>query len=307
MCKTAFESKGVECIVFRNPDHVPDEGNYVYMTQHHHVNFRATDKAVAMALSAKRNIKLFGSRLEQFLYDDKVAQYRVFDGSMPRSYELTTPLDAHVAIDKLSLPFISKSALGAAASNVDFITTREQAEVQISQAFSAGIIRHYGLRQKDYLFWQEFLPGNDYQYKVILLANKYALLMKKDNRADVPLASGSPTGSIVAELDDENYGVLLFASAVANHYKLSFVGMDIIFDYSCTPKQHRLLEITTDWATVGQDTGSRVFERIGSDNAWRRTDIIQHERQDMFDLLPAAFSEWDFQDDFVWPDTGGSL
>ena len=257
----ALEELGVDTRLFRKADEVTDsDGTIVYMHLDH-LQFRERDKEVAEELALKKNVFLIPSIFECRLYDDKYLQYREFGSWMPATQYLTSRKEAEAYLNRWrwifwkprpNYPFISKSKEGASSSNIRFITTKEQAQEEIDQVFSEqGMPRldrnNQGLVQKDYLLWQDFLPHNPNDWRVIILGQKYGMIAKRYNRKDVPFASGSGEWVPVSDLEsemaiNEDVETILntaFYFAVQNN--LLFAGVDIIKD----PKgKNVILELT---------------------------------------------------------------
>ncbi len=301
MFGVAFQKAGHNVKQYVEAVDVIDTPGMAYILQHHNRAYRTRDKALAQALSAKKYIAMIPSNRENYYYDDKALQFYELWPYMPLTTIVEGPQTARLAMDRLGLPFISKSAQGASAANVDLIETQEQADEQVRQAFGEGIPRRYNLRQKGYLLWQQFLADNPYAYRVTILANTYAFVVKCIAEPGDIFHSSSHIVEVQTSLNDEVLRAIEYCSFIANKHRLSFVGFDVLYDQRTTPKTPKLLEISTGWTIAPGMLGCSIFERTCS-NSWAQTAKTITCEQDMFDLLPKAFEQWDYTDDFVWPE-----
>lgn len=221
----------------------PDRGT-VFARIHHHPSVRGRDKAVMAYLAPNPDLVLVPSYPETVLYDDKAEQARRFARWMPRTVICYSVEAAERALATLGLPLMSKCSEGAGSLNVRFITTRDQALAEARAAFGAGIPCHYGQVQQGYLLWQRFMPGNDYDFRVIAIGEE-RLILRRGNRDDRPMASGSNHEMPVTWPDAEASDVLDFANAFFAEERMTFCGIDIVRDHDAG--RWVLLETTCGW------------------------------------------------------------
>jgi hypothetical protein len=182
------------------------------------------------------------------LYDDKLAQSIAFSNWMPptlvfRSLDNAQRL-ASFAVDSLGLPFVSKSSEGSASHNVRLIRTGEEAVRELAAAFGPhGIQARYSV-QHGYVIWQKFLPGNDYDYRVVAVGRQ-RLILRRHNRDDVPFASGSGRCQPVTTLDAETSDVLEAANEFFAGAQTKWCGIDLVRDLDT--RAWKVLETTLGW------------------------------------------------------------
>ncbi len=127
-------------------------------------------------------------------YDDKIAQYFVFKKlniRVPQTYLFFNKKEAFEFCDRASYPLIYKSASGASSSNVGLLKNKWQAKFYVWRAFERGIKTYFRADlQKDYVMFQEFLPNNEGDYRLVCLGNTISGFFRY-NREKTPLASGS--------------------------------------------------------------------------------------------------------------------
>lgn len=231
---------GVGCKLFNTADEVP-AGERAFVRLDQQAEQRALSKGMVASLAARGVITLPTAEEAQW-YDDKLAQLAVIGHHMPRTLLLK---DTNTAVDsmrRMSLPFVSKAREGAASANVRLIRTAREAEEEIKLAFTAGISISGNRRQKGYLLWQDFVAGNECDYRVCVVGERYFGLVRQ-NRADLPFASGSGNFRPLT-LSDERERVA-FAKAVALTKELGtqLMAYDLVFD------AHRplVLEMSSSW------------------------------------------------------------
>jgi glutathione synthase/RimK-type ligase-like ATP-grasp enzyme len=81
--------------------------------------------------------------------------------------------DALLSLDKLSYPLISKIDPSSGSFGVDFVRSKNKARKIVKKAFS-GIGRQTHLpynKQKNYVLFQEFIPNDGYDIRVIVVGN----------------------------------------------------------------------------------------------------------------------------------------
>jgi len=250
---------------------------FIHMT-HYGVDLREQNKQLVEKLTKRNNLCLIPTIVECRLYDNKILQYKSFPDWMPKTWYITNFEEAIKIIDIIEFPFISKASEGAGSSNVRFIENRKQALEEDNKVFKEdGITCWLKNKQKGYLLWQKFIPGNSNDWRVILLAKKYAMILKRYNRPDIPFASGSGNMECIQEISSiEHQSALEYTRAFAEKFDFVFLGVDILFDKKNKPI---ILETTTGW---GFDAYSncRIFEFTKS--GWVPT---QYKGRTMFDLV----------------------
>lgn len=266
---------GLVAQLISDAEHVPDvPGTYFFIHMNHDPSERNYHKQVVEEVNKKENVVLIPNILECRLYDDKVRQARMFKSWMPRTHYLVCAEDAESVLADMSLPFISKSSEGAGSSNVRLIRSQEEARAEIRLTFYGdGIRRACDLRQSGYLLWQEFLPDNHNDWRVIIIAKKYGMILKRHNRPDLPFASGSGSFESVDAISKETEGLFEHTRLFAEEFDLSFVGVDVVLGKAREPV---ILETTVGWDMAGYKN-CRFFEF--QDGHWQTTQYYGGDQQ----------------------------
>lgn len=258
-----FEARrrGLPAALFKEAREVTP-GDVAFVHMHHAPNRRDRDKDVMRKLAA-RGVRTIPEPRSGVLYDDKAAQARELGRWMPRTLMLKSATEARAAIGALGFPFMSKASEGASSHNVRLVKSREQAEREVQAAFSgSGLKAHFGQRQRGYLLWQEFCAGNDYDYRVIAIGRQ-RMMLRRYNRADRPMASGSGKLEPVTALDAETREVLAAANAFFEAEGFTWCGIDMVRDAA---GRWVVLETTVGWTARGYvDCAFVGTERTGAD------------------------------------------
>lgn len=143
-------------------------------------------------------------------------------------------------IDKQTGKLVMKPSAGARSSMVRMVEGRTS-QLRYARRLSSSImltefvrnVRNYIVR-KDYLpkslfrrkfIVQEFLPGLEGDYKILVYGSKYYLLRRRNRKSDFR-ASGSGLFSFP---ESPPSGILDFASNVFESFDVPFISMDIAF------------------------------------------------------------------------------
>jgi glutathione synthase/RimK-type ligase-like ATP-grasp enzyme len=109
--------------------------------------------------------------------EDKIFQYewlRMFDFPVIETFISHDAIETLTKIQQLDYPLITKVPVGAGSLGVEFVKNLKQAERIARQAFSPVGRRIYWpyFRQKDYVYFQKFMPNTGYDLRVIAVGNK---------------------------------------------------------------------------------------------------------------------------------------
>lgn len=244
----AASARGHDAHLFDDP-RKPDHG-YVFYHMHHHPQTRGRDKRFMQILNMNPNLTLIPEYRSSRLFDDKMEQACELASWMPRTHVAWSPGAARSVLDRglLSLPLVSKASEGASSNNVRLVRTLEEARLEIKHAFSdLGIKVHYGQKQHGYLLWQEFIPDNDWDLRVISIGNA-RLLLKRFNRAGVPFASGSGKFEAVTQIDATLDEAFCTANAFFAAQEMKWCGIDLVRSPS---GDWKVLETTVGWTMHG--------------------------------------------------------
>ena len=145
----------------------------------------------------------------------------------PRTWVYWTEADARAALDTLPFPLVTKLSRGVRSEGVALIETREDAQRLIRQMFSIGLGsmdfmrdgkarrwgrrtpliqvlrrgRFKGLHERGYVLFQEFVPGNTYDTRVVVQGDR-AWASRRMVRKDDFRASGSGVSDLSAQAID---------------------------------------------------------------------------------------------------------
>lgn len=264
------QARGYDAHLFEDPRD-PDEG-VVMVHIHHHPSVRLIHKRIMATLASNRHLVLVPDYRSSVLYDDKLEQLRNFAQWMPRTRVFTSPPSANKFLNSkgVKYPFISKTAEGAGSHNVRFIKTEKEAREEIKFAFSdIGIKCKYGQAQHGYVMWQEYLAGNEGDIRIIAIGSK-RMILKRKNRQDRPMASGSGDVQPITKMDDELRSALQFANLFFGSERQSWCGIDLVRDP--VTKEWRLLETTVGWTMNGYYE-CRFFDGDGTPTKYMGSDV----------------------------------
>lgn len=242
--------------VARQTSAIPADA-YVFMRISQERARMAQEKEIAEELHC-RGIKLIPSIYSCLPYEDKIAQTELYRHWMPDTGIYADPDAAFQDIRRFGFPFLSKSATGSASRNVRIIVDEASAREEIHKAFGPGIDapHKYGeLVQRGYLLWQEFLPGNAYDYRVVRVG-RYNMLLQRHNKPGTPFASGSGRNNPVNYITGEVEEVLDFANRFFDAHDLRWCGIDVVRD--TVAGDWMVLETTLGWTAKAYE-GCRFF------------------------------------------------
>lgn len=191
------------------------------------------------------------------LYEDKCAQAKFFEEHLPPTWVFTCKAGALEWIEKRKVwPIVSKASVGASSEYVEVIS-KDQAIEKVQEAFGPGIdLRHPNWdRQKGYVLFQHFLPGNSFTWRVNVIGNEVALF-RRFNHPNKPTAQTGNTEP-VTDFTAEVEAVCMYARSVARSIDSKWVALDILRDY-----QHGglyLLETSLAWPWPGVGRGALFF------------------------------------------------
>lgn len=266
----AAAKRGHDVHLFDEPRE-PDQG-YVFMHMHHHPQVRLLHKRVMAIMAMNSQLVLMPDYRSSVLYDDKLEQARQLSKWMPRTRVFYTPAAARRFLETApEYPFISKASEGASSHNVRMINTVDEAKIEIKHAFSdIGIKCRYGQAQRGYLLWQDFIPGNDGDIRIVAIGKK-RLIIRRMNREDRPMASGSgKLKPITGALDHDCSQALAMSNLFFAHENMNWCGVDLVKD---ARGKWLLLESTVGWNLNAYyecefyDPGGKPMGRMG-DKVW---------------------------------------
>lgn len=268
--ESMLDFRDVECRLFSHANEIPDMENvFVYIHPDHLIN-RAPNRKMIEDLQNHNLSTFMPSKIGLLVYDEKVRQTKLYSDFLPPTRIFTDLKSALSSINQLNFPLISKSNEGAASSNIRLLESPEDAIVEARIVFSDSGLPRYdsrnlGLVQKDYVLWQDFLPGNENDWRIVLINMRYAWVLKRYNRTDLPFASGSGIVEPIKETNSEINEILNYSLSFAKRFSLNFTGIDLVRNGN---GELKVLETTTGWGKKAFE--STVFE-FSDDGVWRKT------------------------------------
>jgi len=244
----------------------------VFLWHHHHGNYKdllfAKQLLFALEQAGK---KVFPDFKTEWHFDDKVGQKYILESigaPLIPSYIFYSKNEALNWIKETSFPKVFKLRNGAGSANVQLVKTKRKAKKIVSKAFSCGFsgwndievlkdrIRKYkkgndtfgGIlmsairlviprremlpREKGYVYFQDFIPNNQYDIRVIVIGFR-AFAIKRFIRKNDFRASGS--GQCVYEKNEIPDQCVRIAFDISKSIKSQCMGYDFIFDQNGRP------------------------------------------------------------------------
>ena len=248
-----------------------DVTHFLYKWSHTHSDHQIANTIIPV-IQYQKKIKCFPNWETSWHYDDKIKQaYLLKENgySVCDSYVFYHKNKALEWIKQVQFPLVFKLKSGSGSYNVQLVHTKQKAKSIIKKMFGKGhhqdqigffyrmktfnysikkIYRYYGIklrnwlkgedttpfwmRQKNYVLFQKFMPGNDYDTRV-QITGKRAFAFIRYNRKDDFRASGSNNWS----LDHSKIDMRFVKLALEISQKLGFQSMayDFIYDEEKNP------------------------------------------------------------------------
>ena len=189
------------------------------------------------------------------MYEDKCAQAFAFDRFLPDTRVFFDRDAAYSWVEQhCDWPIVSKAAVGASSQYVNIIDKVEALAI-VNQAFGDGIpLNHSNWdRQKGYVLFQRFLPGNDFTWRVNVIGDEVAVFQ----RFNYPNKAVAQTGNTkpIQSMTDEVAEVIEYAREVAAAIGSKWVALDILRDFG----KLRLIETSLAWPWPGVGDGAIFF------------------------------------------------
>ncbi len=222
---------------------------------------REVGKNLVKALN-DRKIKTLPSLLESQLYDDKGEQLKFLKNWMPKTYHIKSKAEAVKLGYTIKLPLISKSIDGASSAGVRLIKDREDLLKEIEEVFSeTGRKSVYDRVQKDYVYWQEFIPNNDCDYRVIVMGD-FIYGLKRFVKKGTVFASGSGSNTPLTFVDPKERAAAKLCMNISKAVGFKWMAFDVIYD-GVLPL---VVEVSSSWSEQAYykcDIFTNTFEKTG--------------------------------------------
>ena len=124
----------------------------------------------------------------------------------------------------------------------------------ILRIFIPTEVEKFSLRQKGYVYFQDFIPNNSFDTRIEVIGNR-CTAVRRYNRKNDFRASGSGDWSFERELFDPE--MIKLAFEIAEKLNLQSVAFDFIVDKD----QYKLVEMSYCWPTEGSELYSGYWDR----------------------------------------------
>lgn len=254
------------------------------MWHHHHGNYRDVLVANPILFSLEQaGVRVFPDFTTTWHFDDKVAQkylLEAINAPLVPSYVFYDKKTALKWAKKTNYPKVFKLKGGASAENVSLVNNKRAAKKKIDRAFGKGFSQfnrwgnlkeryrqesfkglikgigrlfiptefaNMGGREKGYVYFQEFIPNNNFDIRVIVIKGK-AFALKRMTRENDFRASGS--GKIVYDRSAIDIRCLEISFNVNNKVQAQSIAFDFVFDQNNNPL---IVEISYGFAVQAYD------------------------------------------------------
>ncbi len=137
---------------------------------------------------------------EIWFYEDKINQYyllKAHNFPIVNSFISNSKEEALKFISDTKYPLVSKIRTGSGAQGVELVKNFREAKKIVDNSFGRGRLTYWTYeRQKDYVYFQDFIEDSKYDLRVIVIGNKYFGYYRLPSQHDFR-ASGS--GIVVKE------------------------------------------------------------------------------------------------------------
>jgi len=198
----------------------------------------------------QRGIPTVPEYVASVYYDDKLAQASALKSWIPETRVYFAPPDAV----PFAYPFISKTSHGSGSKNVRLIENERQARAEIDLTFGRGIPCNRG-PQTGYLYWQEFIAGNDGDVRVCITGD-HMFGLRRMNHPGRVMASGSGRCQPIDALTPRDRDAFVMADEIARKIGSRWCCFDFVF----SPGRVYCLEVSFAW-TEDAYNGCLTFDR----------------------------------------------
>ncbi|MDM1341442.1 ATP-grasp domain-containing protein [Acinetobacter pseudolwoffii] len=259
------------------------KGFDVFMWHHHHGQVKDILAAKKILLALQHaGIKVFPDFNTGWHFDDKVAQkylLEAIDAPLVPSYVFYDRKQALIWARETNYPKVFKLKGGAGATNVKLVKSYSQAISLINQAFGRGFPqfdkwnnfrekvfhKNFSLKnlikatyrlfilpdiskiigpEKGYIYFQEFIPNNQFDTRVVVINGNYATAENRIVRKNDFRASGSGQYNY----ENINMNIIENSFKIAKELKFQSVAFDYILDANNNPL---IIEICYGFGTQG--------------------------------------------------------
>lgn len=245
--------------------------HFIYKWSHAHGDHQIAN-AIIPIIQYHLGKKCFPSWETSWIYDDKIKEtylLQVYNFPIAKSYIFYHKSKALDFIKNAPYPLVFKLKNGAGSFNVQLVKNKYQARRLVKKMFGNGltqnqvsiynitktfnfdfykIFRYFGiqfrdsflqkyrkklwLKHKNYIYFQEFMPGNDYDTRVQITGNR-AFAFVRYNRPNDFRASGSNNWSLDHSKIDMEFVRIAFD--ISRKLKFQSMAYDFIYDKTGKP------------------------------------------------------------------------
>lgn len=240
--KKAAEARGMFCSLFTRSRMVPT--GYAFVRLDQQGGQRDISKRIVADLN-RQGIPTLPTAREAIWYDDKGAQIEALRRWMPRTVHFRDKRQAEAWLEtEATFPLVSKSIDGAASMGVRLLATKRDAVLELQKAFAApGIRSVYERWQLGYVYWQDLVPDQPCDYRVVVIGGYVYGLVRAVRPGDFR-ASGSGTFELLTLADDRQRAAAALAVEIADELRTDWMAFDIVFAKDGRPL---VLEMSSAW------------------------------------------------------------
>ena len=243
----------------------------------------------------KKGIKVFPNFNTTWHFNDKAGQkylLEAIDAPLVPSYVFYTKKEAMNWIKETDFPKVFKLRSGAGSGNVRLVRTKSQAKKITRKAFANGFpqlnrieyfkdnLRRFrqgkdklGLikgivrvlisskysrmlsKEKGYVYFQDFIPNNSFDIRVVVIGNKAFALKRLVRKGDFRASGG---GSIIYDKNQIDIRCVKIAFEVNEKIKSQSIAYDFVFDKDNNPL---IVEISYGYAVKAYDKCEGYWDR----------------------------------------------
>ena len=230
-------------------------------------------RSILPVIEDQLKIPVFPNRKTWWCFDDKIREWFLLNSAnfpFIKSWVFFTKSEAVNWLKSAQLPIVFKLKEGAGSRDVILVKTEKQAKNLINRMFYQGMIsseikhgkrakqknetlkryfknlakkiigwyrKNYDPRfwqiQKNYVYFQKFLPNNEYDTRVTVIGDK-ALAFRRSNRKNDFRSSGS--GLIEYDQSKIDIRFIKLAFEITNHFDFQVMTYDFLLDKDNNPQ-----------------------------------------------------------------------
>lgn len=268
--KIACEEQGLSCRMFDRTRDVPS-GSKCFVRVDQQGDQRKISKRIVTELN-QRACKTLPTKSESILYDDKVAQFKLLEKFMPKTWLFTNHTQAaDFAKQNNDWPIYSKSADGAGSATVRKLNNYEEAMQEAKKVFIGGGIKSaYNRKQQGYVLWQEFIPDTACTYRFNVIGDYIMGFRREHDEDGLPIPGQNPAMIFDTEQEREFAKISLEANDVLNSNWMCY---DFLLDDR--DGQFKLLECSSAWPTKPWFTVGKMFKKDFTETEYTGEDMFK--------------------------------